>query len=273
MKKCIFISLIIFFFSLSLKCQTVDSIKVEQAGEFIKVHYKILNSNQYQTFRVTLFCSINNGLKSELKSLVGDFGENVIGGKPEYIVIWDVLKDVEEVTSADFSVRAELLQDNTPHKEKLKNEKNIDPIQAKWEKKRFFILPGGGEGWGMHWGIRIGYMGSWGFSAKYMIGKQDDRDLPQPENYFHTSIDLTKRIISKNKFQAHLIAGVAGGKIYGGSPGNYYWETHELTGEIGVVLAFDRVAIFWAITPYSKHDGSFYPRQTTFTNWGLGLRF
>jgi hypothetical protein len=84
MKKLTIILLIsIGFFSL-IKSQTVDSIKVEQAGELIKIHYKILNSNQYQTFRVTVFCSINGGLESKLKSLSGDFGENVIGGRDEY---------------------------------------------------------------------------------------------------------------------------------------------------------------------------------------------
>jgi hypothetical protein len=52
-------------------------------------------------------------LQSVLNSLSGDYGDNVVGGRQEYMVLWDVLKDVDEVKSVDFSVRAELLNSKT----------------------------------------------------------------------------------------------------------------------------------------------------------------
>jgi hypothetical protein len=96
MKKTALTLILLFGLFPIILSQTVDSIKIEQAGELIKVHYKILNSNQSQVFRVTVYCSINGGLPSVIKSLSGDFGENVVGGRTDYMVLWDVLKDVDE---------------------------------------------------------------------------------------------------------------------------------------------------------------------------------
>ena len=166
--KRIALSLLLLFVLLPIiQSQTIDSVRIEQAGELIKIHYKILNSNQYQTFRVTVFCSINGGLKSELKSLSGDFGENVVGGRTDYLVLWDVLKDVDEVNSVDFSVRAELIKDQTQVGE-IKSEK----ILKNWENKEFYLMPcdGWGEGgsgkiFAFTLGLRLAYMGSWGVSG------------------------------------------------------------------------------------------------------------
>jgi hypothetical protein len=136
MKSSLLIIFFTFLFVSTINAQTVDSIKVEQAGELIKIHYKILNSTQYQTFNVAVSAKINGGLESKLESLIGDVGDAVKGGKDNYIVIWDVLKDVDEVNSIDFSVRAELLMDNNPDKN-LKTVSNTKERTSKWEKARY----------------------------------------------------------------------------------------------------------------------------------------
>lgn len=87
--------------------QHVDSIKVEQAGEFIKIGYKILNSAPDQLFRVKVLRSVDGGMNYEIRSITGDFGDNVRGGKQEYWVVWDVLEDVEELGSVESVIRAE----------------------------------------------------------------------------------------------------------------------------------------------------------------------
>jgi hypothetical protein len=79
MKKIVFTLFFLFGLITVITCQTVDSIKVEQAGELIKIHNKILNSTPDQFFKVTVLCSINGGLQSVLKSLSGDYGDNVVG--------------------------------------------------------------------------------------------------------------------------------------------------------------------------------------------------
>jgi len=213
----------------------------------IKIHYKMLNSNQYQTFRVTVFCSINGGLESKLKSLSGDYGENVVGGRTDYLVLWDVLKDVDEVKSVDFSVRAELLKDVSP--ELVNKSKNA------WSDKKIYIIAAGGEGKGALWGPRLAYMGSWGVSAKYCWISSGDRE---PLNKSYSSIDVTKRLVNKGGFQLHLIAGFAHA---------YYGSTYE----IGTIFAIRRFVMTMAITPSIPPNTEDAPKIST--NWGIGVRF
>jgi hypothetical protein len=276
MKKIIF-SVILLGFSVFLTAQTVDSIKVEQAGDFIKIRYKILNSNPNQLFRVTISCSINGGLKSELRTLLGDFGENVPGGKPEYTAIWDVLKDVDEVNSVDFSVKAELtrgdlseLSDRIKIKKEPKKNFNIMPVLQ---------LPGPG------FGIRLGYMGEIGFSLQYtttsgrkilMPGVVFPEGNPRINRY---SFDFTIRIVNKKSFQAHLLIGSTAGdwtRHYPDEPAD--WNVH-FTGGIDAGLAFYLRSLAFSITgakyftSLTEMDGVIADSKTTFLTFGAGLRF
>jgi hypothetical protein len=197
-------TLFILFASLtSIISQTVDSIKVEQTGELIKVHYKILNSSQSQVFRVTVYCSINGGLQSVIKNLSGDFGDNVIGGRPEYMVLWDVLKDVDEVKSVDFSVRAELLKDYS-----IANTSGSKTLS----KRRFYVLAAVGNP-GPSIGVKLGYMESWGISAMYLKGKNNNNYSGTEVPVFVTSFDVTKRIVNTQNFKVHLFTGVIASKF------------------------------------------------------------
>jgi hypothetical protein len=179
MKKFIGFLLSILVFSFTLNSQNVDSIKVEQSGDLIKIRYKILNSNSNQTFRVSVTCAVNGGLQSIPKSLSGDFGENVVGGRDEYMVLWDVLKDVDEVNSVDFSVKAELMKGS---------------IENAGTKQQIHVL-GVVEGPGPQLGVRLGYMGSWGFSTM----------VTGSSNFINGSLDLTKRVVNAKKIQIALI--------------------------------------------------------------------
>lgn len=246
-----------------VSAQTVDSIKIEQSGEMIKIHYKILNSSSYQLFRVTVFCSINGGLKSELKSLSGDFGENVVGGRTDYMVLWDVLKDVDEVKSVDFSVRAELLKDDSP--------KLVDKTQSDWKIKRFYILPTLHEGKGVLYGVRLAYMGSFGVSWKIVTGKIEQYNSSGISD-FHTSFDLTKRIINYKGFQFHIMAGFAVGKLELDIPENSFANFPGY--EIGAILAIKRVALSYGFNHYSdKSKPENIPSRDNFQNFGIGVRF
>jgi|WetSurMetagenome_2_1015567.scaffolds.fasta_scaffold122772_2 hypothetical protein len=264
MKKIIF-SFILLGFAIFLNAQTVDSIKVEQAGELIKIHYKILNSNQYQTFRVTVFCSINGGLESKLKSLSGDFGENVVGGRNEYMVLWDVLKDVEEVKSVDFSVRAELLKDETPVSELKKD-------MSKWSGGMVYILPAYGNGHGTYFGLRAGYMGRWGIYAKFVAGKEDFDNTDVYKPVFHISLDLTKRIVNSGPFQMHILAGVAYGKLMVGQFDESSYFGNFPTYEFGAIIAVGPVSYSMAFQPYNPTVEHPFFRKN-FMDIALGIRF
>jgi|WetSurMetagenome_2_1015567.scaffolds.fasta_scaffold27678_2 hypothetical protein len=255
-----------------LSGQKVDSIKVEQAGDFIKIRYKILNSNQNQFFKVTISCSINGGLKSELRTLLGDFGENIPGGKTEYTAIWDVLKDVDEVNSADFSVRAELtrgdasdLSDKIKIKKEPKKNFNIMPVLQ---------LPGPG------FGIRMGYMGKVGISMQYTMtsgqkillpGAVYDGGNPTLKRY---SVDFTARLINIKSFQMHLLIGESMGEAIG-------WEGPKVKVIPGVEggLAFCPGNAIITITGcrllfnlVNQPTDPIYTKQT-FLTLGAGFRF
>jgi hypothetical protein len=197
-----------------LLSQTVDSIKVEQSGDFIKVRYKILNSRPDQLFRVKVLCSINGGLNTELRSVSGDTGENIVGGKPEYFVVWDVLKDVEELTSVEFIIRADLISDLSSMNI---NQGSMNAETLKWSKKRFNLMPAA-QFPGAKVGFRIGYMGSFGILGQMVHGNaiiKKGISVPigmttefEPEKYASLSLDITKRIVNSKGFQMHLIAGV-----------------------------------------------------------------
>lgn len=201
-----------------MKSQNVDSIKIEQAGDFIRIGYKILESKPGQVYKVRVLSSINGGLNSELRSVSGDVGDNVQGGKDEYFIVWDVLKDVDELISADFIVRAELAADVKSDDSKGKG----DPeVTLKWSKKRinalFALEPSGPKV-----GIKAGYLGSFGlalqvaygpvkFGSDYQVaivpGATPSDDY-KPEEQFLLGVNITKRIVNYNGFQMHLAGGV-----------------------------------------------------------------
>ena len=237
----------------NIQSQTVDSIKIEQAGDLIKIHYNILSSNEFQIFRVTVFCSINGGLKSELKSLSGDYGNNVVGGRSGYMVLWDVLKDVDEVRSVDFSIRAELIKDNTP--------KSIEDTKSKWEDKNTYLMFSSTQVQDKStFGIRLAYMGKWGISGKY-VARSFEFNSTKKVTLFHTGIDLTKRIVKKEGFSMHIIAGINYGKFL-----TYNLDLYEESGsiEMGTIITLNRIAISFA--------GSSY-KDNFIANFGIGVRF
>lgn len=268
MKKIIF-SFILLGFAIFLKGQTVDSIKVEQAGDMIKLHYKILNSNQNQIFRVTVTCSINGGLQSIPKNLSGDFGENVTGGRSDYLVLWDVLKDVDEVKSVDFSVRAELVKDYS-----VSDKSNTGIVSKK--RLHVFLAVGGP---GPVFGAKVGYMESWGIAAMYVAGPKMDNYDPFGTNpsYFAASLNITKRVINTKNFKIHLFTGVMASrhKLKVGTsslmPG---YKT--LPGiEAGLITSIHNLSISFGMGAFKdeQSDGREIDGEEIIGNFGFGWRF
>lgn len=186
MKKVSLMFALLFISVSSLLGQTVDSIKVEQSGDFIKIRYKILNSTPNQLFRVRVLCSINGGLNTEIRSISGDTGDNVVGGKSEYFVVWDVLKDVDELKSAEFIVRAEILKD-------LAAGNSAGEVAEYWSKERFYIALAA-DFPGPKAGIMLGYMGSFGIVTQLLAGKIPLQNGPvsliTPGNSYWTKVGI-----------------------------------------------------------------------------------
>ena len=255
-----------------ISAQTVDSIKIEQTGDLIKIHYKILNSTEKQIFRVTVTCSINGSLQSIPKSLSGDFGENVVGGRNEYMVLWDVLKDVDEVNSVDFVVKAELMKDYSV-------EENLGGRSPSKKRVHAFLAAGGP---GPVFGAKIGYMESWGITAMCVVGGKMDGytfdGIPAP-SHFAAGMNVTKRIINAKSFKTHLSAGIIASrfKIYeDGSLTNLLGYKILPCMEAGLILSIHNFSIsFGAGVPFKNElaDGSQPSYEEFIGNWGIGWRF
>jgi hypothetical protein len=277
MKKITLLLIVLFCSIQFVLSQKVDSIKVEQSGDLIKIHYKILNSNSFQVFRVTVFASINGGLKSELKSLSGDFGESVTGGRLDYMVLWDVLKDVDEVKSVDFSVKAELTKDETPVSEKQAKKKGEKKgIHAMFIMDSKFLV----------YGPRLGYMKNWGITASTLQGSyispveiaanfngeifEVGKELGVPFSIY--TFGLTKRLTDKNKFQLHCMAGLA----FGGRAGDRYVELYndyakKCTGiNMGLIMDFGLLSLSLEGTELFNLNKA---RTPDFIALGVGMRF
>lgn len=186
--------------------QSVDSVKVLQSGDYVQISYKIIDSYSDQVFRVSIKCSVNGGPLQDIKSYSGDAGENVAGGKSDYIVYWDFSKDIQNMTSVEFAVRAELISG------RKSDAKGANPTG--WDQKRFhasIVL----QNKGPKYGIRLGYFGNWGVAAGIESGKMEvirpGYTVPQAELSGKTAfnIDLIKRLANQLEFQCYLGIGIS----------------------------------------------------------------
>ncbi len=89
-----------------LQAQSISNVIPEAVGSKIIVRYDIENSNPDQLFEVALYFSKDN-YSTTLQNVSGNgVGSSVTTGK-DRVIIWDVLKDVKELTGEyAFEVRA-----------------------------------------------------------------------------------------------------------------------------------------------------------------------
>jgi hypothetical protein len=198
--------LILFFCFSLLSAQTVDSIRVEQSGDFIRISYQILNSKPSEIYRVKVLCSLDGGLNIELRSITGDVGDQIIGGKPEYWLVWDVLKDFDEIGSVEFIIRAELLKSLEPLQKIQRDRKG-----GKFSLIATGFLPGPG------YGARLSFTRKVGVSVLAVRGKAVI--LPNPANFnpsvdlFRVGLGLTIRLAGNENNQVHLLVGNTIGQV------------------------------------------------------------
>ena len=102
--------------------QTVENIQVQPDGDKINITYRIGGSTDAQIYNVILTCSMDGGTRFEPRTVIGDVGNNIRGGRPYYTIVWDVCKDGDEVGDAEFFVKVDLVSDlsvpvNTPQEQ------------------------------------------------------------------------------------------------------------------------------------------------------------
>jgi hypothetical protein len=173
-----------------VNAQTVENIRVEPDGENIKINFRIGGSTEAQLYNVTITCSMDGGPRFEPKTVIGDVGKNIRGGRAYYTVVWDVFEDVAEVNNAEFFVKVDLVSDLSqtrsqpqyqpqtqpqfqpaPQKEQqtsptFQDYPDIKPQKKIIEKKRYFAYSGSTQS---PLGISFGNIKNFGgyFSMRY----------------------------------------------------------------------------------------------------------
>lgn len=265
------ISFLLTILSITASAQKADSIRVEQAGDFIKIGYKIIGSKPGEVYRVKILCSINGGLNSEIRNVTGDVGSQVIGGKEEYWAIWDVLKDVEELTSAEFIVRVELIN-HIPGQQTKRGKKNISTsIIASG------FIPGPG------YGARLSFTGKAGLTI--LVARGPAVILPNPSNYLpsvtlaRTSINLTLRVSKEGNSEFHLLFGPTLGQVLTDQSQNQWdqdWKSGVAPGfEAGVIWYAGKLALSISgatlLQTLVEEDPAM--SKHTYLTAGIGIRF
>lgn len=89
--------------SVKISAQQIENLRIKTYQDKLNLIYDLSHEKSGQIFDVKVLCS-NDGGKTfdvSLKSLRGDFGQHVEGGKDK-IIIWDVLKDRKNLKGENF---------------------------------------------------------------------------------------------------------------------------------------------------------------------------
>jgi hypothetical protein len=215
-------------FTMSLSAQTVENIRVEQEGENLLIHYRIGASTADQLYDVKLTCTIDNGPVYEPKSVIGDVGKNIRGGKSFNTIVWDVFEDVDEIGSVEFFVEVVLVEDESTsqpltaeqtrpqtisNQPTMINQQPVTINQAapdKGKQARGFMLAYCGST-NYPLGLSIGSLKNWGWYLSGRLGTEYDI---YSYTYFPTGSitgGITKRFTEGEKISLYGYTGAGAG--------------------------------------------------------------
>ena len=205
MKRLLFLCLgcLLSLFSFS---QELGNIYSEQDGEKINIYYSILNAGEGQTFKISVSCATENR-RFVLKTVSGDVGDSITSGRFKKI-IWDVLKDVDELGEAEFFVKIEKINEAVSEEKMQQAEKlsvsaktDISPSQTRkdFSQTKKFILAFDGS-YGLN---RRGYSSGFNFIGNFSI--------------INPYVDFSVHKYSEQHFSEHSIdVGLTGFSASGG---------------------------------------------------------
>ena len=259
MKRLLFLLLTLSFFCTG-NAQTVENIRVTQEGEQLKITYRIGASTESQLFKVYLSCSMDGAAKFEPEAVIGDVGENVVGGKSYYMVMWDVFEDVDEVIDPNITVRVELMSDlaapvtrNAQEEEYIDAEAQQTEPQTQLEdtrevtqegikedpfRRNGFFSYSGMTGFGIPIGVSFGSLNNWGYYVTPLrLGIYKFQSWDSNSGYYIDDVDVhviaaagvTKHIVSGGPYRLHGYAGV------GGHLGVFYLNSDSFAKGYGVI--------------------------------------
>ena len=200
--------------------QTVENIRVEPDGENIKIFYRIGGSTDAQVFNVELTCSMDGGSPFEPKSVIGDVGENIRGGRSFYTIVWDVFEDVDEVGEVEFFVKVDLVSDATPpavqqpqetvRQEPVRQEPEVQEdvdtgtgVPDPFDRRAFIAYNGATLS---PYGLSVGTVKNFGLYGSFRFG--GNTYVTSSDVWFSAVAGLTKHVFTSNKYRLHGYGGI-----------------------------------------------------------------
>jgi len=248
-----------------MHAQTVENIRVESEGENIKISYRIGGSSDAQLYNVTLTCSMDGGTRFEPKTVIGDVGENIRGGRSFYTVIWDVFEDVEQVGNAEFFVKVDLVSDMSPTVTKQQTQPKIQEEAPKQQEQKETdksepeaMYPdfemGDQVKEELSWSAYLAYTGSGTSPVGLSFGTLKKMGVYGSFRYGSVATDvltniwltftagLTKNLYASGKLRLHMYAG--GGFTYDTIiEADWYESTYTLEAGINSVIGMLYLAV------------------------------
>ncbi|MBT8327644.1 MAG: hypothetical protein KJP21_07960 [Bacteroidia bacterium] len=191
MRKFVILFIFITTFTSFCEAQSVKNIRTTVVDDKVEVHYEIDSAKTNQIFKITIKCFVNEE-EIQISTISGDVGNNVRGGKSEYVAIWDVLKDVDELNTAEFRIKLSPAIIN-PWFTTLNSALSYTPI-----------------------GLRFGYLGnSWGGYTAFRFGSGGYYSVNGVEvavNLSSLTFGISKRISHTENLTLYAYSGAGMGR-------------------------------------------------------------
>ena len=268
-----------------LNAQTVENIRVEPDGDNIKISYRIGGSTDAQLYNVELTCSMDGGPRFEPRTVIGDVGENIRGGRSFYTVVWDVFEDIDEVGNAEFFVKVDLVSDMSPvvpqrqvqpqtqpqNQPDVVEERTPSPFEQDFELDKSVKDA-------VEWKAYLAYSGSTSSPIGLSFGTLKKTGLYGSFRYgsyisdYETDIwitllaGLTKYIVEAGKYRMHAYAGAGVTvEVYEEYITYNNWTDTYLTIDAGIINAIGRLNVNLGVE-FVRYFG-------TYPTFGLGIVF
>ncbi len=103
-------TIVLVFLISDLSSQKISKVCFEQVNNYIHIHYNMTNVNKKDVFNITVKCSDNGGETFEINPvcLKGKAGFYVNLENGENTIIWDVLKDKDNLKGSNYVFKVEL---------------------------------------------------------------------------------------------------------------------------------------------------------------------
>lgn len=280
--KSVFLLFAILVIGYFANAQTVEGIQVKSEDDKIIINYRIGGSTDAQYYNVALSCSMDGGLRFEPRTMIGDVGENIRGGRSYYTIEWDVFEDldVDEVGDAEFFVKVDLVSDMAPVITQPQVQPQVQPQREEvrespsanqgfdagtpretFERKSFFAFTGSTAS---PYGISFGGVKNFGGYASLRFDYySDDWDT---DIWLTATAGLTKYILTSGQYRLHIYAGI--GSTYVSHEDNLsdYSETETyLTFEGGFINVIGRFNLTLGLESISENR--------TYMVYGVGFVF